>query len=257
MYPYHFRPKGYFVDMWKVFVAMPFDDRYQPVYTDLIIPSIDKVNKARQEGDRLTYYRGKDPKHTRAGWLEILEELYTARIVLGVLTGSNPNVFYELGIAHATQQMHRQLLIAEKGYTTEFDLKDLIYTTYSAADPAGSIDSLSGAIEDTLKMYEINQDRMVSLAQSRLSVIELQILWERGAESHFLIRTESPDKELNGYADLCHSRLLSLSTKVCKERIEYSHYWTDLGNALLNRLGIITNATMRERMRNYRKDFPV
>jgi len=189
MYPYHFRPKGYFVDMWKVFVAMPFDDRYQPVYTDLIIPSIDKVNKARQEGDRLTYYRGKDPKHTRAGWLEILEELYTARIVLGVLTGSNPNVFYELGIAHATQQMHRQLLIAEKGYTTEFDLKDLIYTT--------------------------------------------------------------------GYADLCHSRLLSLSTKVCKERIEYSHYWTDLGNALLNRLGIITNATMRERMRNYRKDFPV
>ena len=51
----------------------------------------------------------------------------TAQIVLGVLTDDNPNVFYELGIAHATQPITRQILIAENGYKPRFDTKDLIY----------------------------------------------------------------------------------------------------------------------------------
>ena len=114
MYPFNFMPKGGFIDQNKIFVAMPFSEDFEAIYKDLIEPAVNEANKNRADTEKLWLYRAKDPKHTRTGWLDILENLFTARIVMGVLTGDNPNVFYELGIAHATQQIERQILIAEK-----------------------------------------------------------------------------------------------------------------------------------------------
>lgn len=164
MYPYNFLQRKGFVDMRKVFIAMPFADAYEPIYTDLIVPSIRQVNNDRAENEQLTWYRGKDPRYTRAGWLEILENLVTSRIVIGVLTGDNPNVFYELGIAHATQQIERQLLLAEEGYRPKFDLKDLIFVKYDPGKFSASVSELAAALKDTLEIYDIASDRMVSLA---------------------------------------------------------------------------------------------
>lgn len=261
MYPYNFQPQRSFVDMRKIFIAMPFDKQYQGIYTDLIIPAIEKVNSELDENEKLEWYIGKDPKHTRSGWLEILENLYTARIVIGVLTGDNPNVFYELGISHATQQIERQLLIAEKNYNPKFDLKDLIYIKYDPENLSGSVDDLSEALKDTLKVYKTTEDRLASIAESRLSLVEFHVLMNYYHKSHFVFTADLDQWRLDGLAYLCHAGLLRLSKKVRKggkdKNIEYSYYWTDLGNIVLNRFARITKDEMNQRINEYQKHFKV
>lgn len=243
--------------MRKIFVAMPFADEYEPVYSDLIIPSIKKVNEHLGETEKLTWYRGKDPKHTRSGWLEILENLYTSRIILGVLSGDNPNVFYELGIAHATQQIERQLLIAEENYKAKFDLKDLIHIKYNSKNLRTSVPELSNAISDTMKVYDIIADHMVSLAESKLSYYEFDVMKKYGTTSHFYLPEDADSKHYDGLAYLCHAGLLRLSAKPDEGKIKYSYYWTDLGNAVLHRLKVIQEESLYHRMNEYRNAFSV
>jgi hypothetical protein len=265
MYPFDFRPKGGFIDTRKIFVAMPFADEYEQVYKDLIEPAVKKTNHSLGEDDQLCLYRAKDPKYTRTGWIEILENLYTARIVIGVLTGDNPNVFYELGIAHATQQIQRQLLIAKNGYKVKFDLKDLIYREYDPQKISASVDDLSDAIMETLKYYDIINDRMVSQAEARISRYELKVMTDFGGreKGHFFIRNDLPEilreEYMTGLTHLCHSALVRASFKPKDHdgKIEYSYYWTDLGNAVLFKLGIIKEETLLNRRKIYWKHFDV
>lgn len=255
MYPFNFRPRRGFVDLRKVFVAMPFAEEYESIYKDLIVPAIKEVNDDLEENEKLTWYRAKDPKYTRSGWIDILENLYTSRVILGVLTGDNANVFYELGIAHATQQLERQLLIAKEGYRSKFDLKDLIHTRYNPDNLSHCIPALASALRDTLKVYDINNDRMVSLAESRLSVYEFKFMIRYGIESHFFLPEGEDARHYEGLAHLCHSGLLRLSAKPHDSQIEYSYYWTDLGNAVLHRLGIIQKHSLEHRINKYHEIF--
>src|SRR4030065_2090680 len=148
MYAYDFRPKRKGIYHSLIFVAMPFDDKYSNIYDDLIDPATTKANKMLGYSGSLSLrtFRTKDDIRTTSGWINVLENLSTAQIVIGVLTGNNKNVFYELGIAHATQQIARQILIANKGYKPSFDTKDLIYLDYDKKNIAESIEPLAHKI---------------------------------------------------------------------------------------------------------------
>ena len=85
---------------------MPFAPEYDRVFTDLIQPAV--AIAANNLERSLSPYRTKGDPRTTSGWVEVLEHLYTAQVVLGVLTKEvNANVQYELGIAHATQPIRR------------------------------------------------------------------------------------------------------------------------------------------------------
>ena len=116
MYAYDFRPKRKGIDHSLIFVAMPFDDKYSNIYDDLIDPATTKANKMLGYSGSLSLrpFRTKDDIRTTSGWINVLEHLSTAQIVIGVLTGNNKNVFYELGIAHATQQIARSCCPAKR-----------------------------------------------------------------------------------------------------------------------------------------------
>ena len=117
MYPYDFRSVRKGINHNEVFIVMPFSAKLESVYTNLIVPAVSKTNELLERTGQniLQAYRSKDDIRTASGWINVLEHLTTAQIVLGVLTEDNANVFYELGIAHATQPITRQVLIAEKG----------------------------------------------------------------------------------------------------------------------------------------------
>lgn len=258
MYPFDFRPKGGFIDDKKIFVAMPFEDRFEIIYTDLIEPAIFALNENRNPNDKLFLYRAKDPRHTRTGWLNILENLFTSRVIIGVLTGDNPNVFYELGIVHATQQIERQILLAEKGYKIKFDLKDIIHCFYDPDDIEASKDDLSISINDTLKYYKLINDRLVSQAESKISRYELWVLNHFGSNSHFVIPELMSDRLFDAIAFLCHHGLLRLSTQPrVGGSIEFSYYWTDLGNAVLTKLNIVNEQERLDRSGKYWETFDV
>ncbi len=259
MYPFNFKVENNFIDFRKIFVVMPLAEKYNTVYTDLIVPAIDNVNKKFDEKNKLHYTRADDPKNTRSGWLEILENIFSSRIIIGVLTGNNANVFYELGIAHATQQIERQLLLAEEEYQPKFDLKDLIYVKYNPTKISESIPSLTESIIDTLKIYDMKKDRQISLALSKIGMYEFEIIKEFGKVSHFVLEKNIEQKYFIGLSFLCHTGLTRLSTKSINGGInlEYSFYWTNLGNAVLNRMQIINTEEMYKRFNEYHKFFDV
>ena len=260
MYPLtHFLSTEYFVRH-KIFIAMPFADEYENIYSELIIPAIETLNSGLSNDDKFTYYRGKDPRHTRSGWIEILDNLFSSHFILGVLSGDNVNVHYELGIAHATTQIERQILIAAENYTPRFDLKDLIFIKYSPDNLSSNVEDLVLAIQDTSQLYDVQFDRQVEKAANKISQYELEIILSKCNVTHFNLSGISDEKIVSALAYLCHSGLVKLSTKTTdlgnnKKNVEYSYYWTHLGNAVIHKLELLSYEDLVKRIKNYNRAF--
>jgi len=83
MYVNDFKPKRNGIDHSLVFVAMPFDDKYDNIYNELIVPATTLANAILGYEDNLSLrpFRTKDDIKTTSGWMNILENLFTARLL--------------------------------------------------------------------------------------------------------------------------------------------------------------------------------
>jgi len=97
------------------FVLMPFADRFQPIYDDHIRPAV--------EGVGLRCERADDIRGTNLITWDIWERINRARFLIAELTDRNPNVFYELGLAHALSK--DVILLTQSMDFVPFDLKAL------------------------------------------------------------------------------------------------------------------------------------
>jgi hypothetical protein len=99
----------------RCFVLMPFKADLQPVYSDHI--------KKVVEDQHLMCQRGDDIFSNSAIIEDIWESINRARIIIADLTGKNPNVFYEVGIAHVLGK--QVVLITQSIDDIPFDLRHL------------------------------------------------------------------------------------------------------------------------------------
>jgi len=271
MYPYNFTPTRKGLNPEEVFVVMPFANEYDQVYDDLVKPSL--VSAARSLKRSLMSYRTKGDLRTTSGWIEVMEHLYTAQVVLGVLTKQvNANVQYELGIAHATQPIRRQVLIAEENYEPAFDTKDMIFMKYSPSSLGDSVADLADRIQTALREWEVDQENIVRHAIAKITPFEFEIIMQWAPMRNFAVATSRSgpvDYELHiaqahghdkrymrgvfqrhcdAIGRLQRSGLLGLNTFADPPRVEFSYYWTDLGNLVLLKFGLIDEA---ERLQRY------
>lgn len=261
MYPYNYKTSFAGIDHRKIFVVMPLEEKYINVYKILIHGAVEEANKIlnyTKEEEKLFCRRADDDVTTRTGWERVLEDLMSAQIVLGVLTDKNPNVFYELGIAHSTQPITRQLLIANEKYDPAFDTKDLIFYKYNESDFATSIKDLAKWIIEVLKSYSIENEKIIKKARMSLGPYAFEVIMKRSKFSHFVIHSDKEEwkKEFEknegegsferftfGIQTLCFFRLLGLNTisrpKEDSVNVEFSYYWTSLGNSVLYMMKLI------------------
>ena len=75
----------------KVFVIMPFTDEFFESYEMI----------KEHFSDNFEFSHAGDEDNQQNILADIIPPIYTADIVLADLTGLNPNVMYELGIAHS------------------------------------------------------------------------------------------------------------------------------------------------------------
>lgn len=259
MYAHDFKPKRNGIDHSLIFVAMPFDDKYDSIFDDLIVPATAEANTILGYEDNLSLrpFRTKDDIRTTSGWMNILEHLFTAQIVIGVLTGNNQNVFYELGVAHATQQIARQILIAEKEYRRSFDTKDLIYLGYAEGNIAESIEPLANRIVDAIKTYNLENEKVVKNARGSVGPSGFHAIMNHGRTRNFAVHSAAlKDDDLlrSGLDILCQRGLLYLNTASKRDNdvynIEFSYYWTEIGNDVLKLLKIITEEELLQRRKD-------
>jgi hypothetical protein len=96
----------------KVFVVMQFSDPYQELYTDVI-------QEVAKDSGLEAYHVG---EVSGPGIIldDIVRGIAEAAVVIAEITPTNPNVFYELGYAHALRKP--TILLIEKGKPLPFDI---------------------------------------------------------------------------------------------------------------------------------------
>lgn len=97
----------------RIFVVMPFAKEFEDVYLLGIREVAEKM--------RFIVERADDIEHNENILSVIRGKIQAANAVIGDTTGSNPNVFYEIGYAHALEVP--TVLIARKGSSLPFDLQ--------------------------------------------------------------------------------------------------------------------------------------
>lgn len=105
----------------SVFVLMPFDEKFDPVYEAFIRPLF--------EGEGFEVNRADDIQSQGNILRDIIEAIVKSDLIVADLTDSNPNVYYEVGIAHAIGKP--VILVTQAIETLPFDLKPYRVVEYS------------------------------------------------------------------------------------------------------------------------------
>jgi len=109
-----------------VFMVMPFKKELTSVYIDHIKPVVTNMG--------LTIKRGDDPFSEHNIMRDIWSLTCNARIIIADCTGRNPNVFYEMGIAHTLGKL--LIPITQETEDIPFDIRGLRYIQYESS-PSG------------------------------------------------------------------------------------------------------------------------
>ena len=105
------------------FVLMPFDLEFMDVYTLGIKDCLEKAGVLAERVDEQVFHR--------EGILErIYNQIEIADLIVADMTGRNPNVFYEVGYAHAKNKLC--VLLTRNADDIPFDLKHHRHIVYNS-----------------------------------------------------------------------------------------------------------------------------
>ena len=118
------------------FIAMPFAPMFTAEYESVIRPSVERAG--------LSCIRGDEIYSKRNIVADVWKAIRECRLVIAELSGRNPNVLYEIGLAHAIGKP--VILLTRNEKDVPCDLKSLRYLVDETKDPFWG-KSLAGAIE--------------------------------------------------------------------------------------------------------------
>ena len=126
----------------NAFVAMQFSQPYNDVYSDAIRPLVEEIGYEVVRVDEIS----------QPGIIlnDIWSQLTEASVVIAEVTEANPNVYYEIGVAHALNKP--TVLLAQKGTKLPFDLGPhrCIFYENTIAGRARLLDSLRSSLSAVL-----------------------------------------------------------------------------------------------------------
>jgi hypothetical protein len=136
--PFFGRPEDK-LEVSDIFVLMAFQPELRPVYDDHIVSVANAM--------ALSVKRADDFFGTRAVMGDIWEAIRKAKVIVADCTGRNPNVFYEIGLAHVVGTP--VVLITQNSEDVPFDLRAIRYIQYQYT-PRG-MQKFEEVLTDTLK----------------------------------------------------------------------------------------------------------
>ena len=143
-----FGPAHYKVDSHLVFILMPFTEELTEIYNVLVKPVVEEFG--------LICRRADDIKSNKVIIQDIWKSICEARIIVADMSDLNPNVMYELGIAHTlgkeTILLYRK---TDKEIKFPFDLSHIRRIEYKNTVPGSK--ELGDALRITLKNVLHNQ----------------------------------------------------------------------------------------------------
>ncbi len=125
----------------QIFVLMPFHAKFKDYY---------RIIRETCARNGFKCIRGDEDYHSKEIFREILKNIAKSRLVIANIDGRNPNVFYELGIAHA---LGKDVIMTTQNIDeAPFDLKSKRVLVY------GSSKSLAMKLDMQLEMVRSQND---------------------------------------------------------------------------------------------------
>lgn len=141
-----FGPASFAIDPHLAFVLMPFTSDLTLIYNTLVKPTVEDPRFG------LICRRADDIKSNKTIIQDIWKSICEARLVIADLSGLNPNVMYELGVAHTVGK--DTILIYQGGQDLKFpfDLSHIRRIEYTNDAIGGKklVDELRATVESVL-----------------------------------------------------------------------------------------------------------
>ena len=140
----YFGPPLELVGQHDLFVLMPFVSTLTDVYRDHIVKVADSLGLKAKRGDDFF-----STDHVMA---DIWRAIWFSKAIIADCTSKNPNVFYEIGVAHTIGRP--VILITQNNDDVPFDLRDIRFIKYEftprgmAAFEATLKETLSAIVQD-------------------------------------------------------------------------------------------------------------
>jgi hypothetical protein len=148
-----------------VFVLMPFKEDFDDIY------KLGIKEAAKEVG---AYAERVDEQDFSEGILErIFNQINKADVIVADMTGRNPNVFYEVGYAHALGKI--VLLLTQNGDDIPFDLKNKQHIIYG--DTGGKIQSLRNELKPKLN-WAINESKRGKKEDDSIILVSISSEWQ-------------------------------------------------------------------------------
>lgn len=138
-----FGPASYEIDPRLAFVLMPFTGELTEIYTTLIKPTIENNEFS------LVCKRADDIRSNKAIMQDIWKSICEARLIIADLTGLNPNVMYELGVAHTLGKETLIIYRKDENIKFPFDIAHIRRIEYENTPVGGT--KLAAGLKATLQ----------------------------------------------------------------------------------------------------------
>jgi hypothetical protein len=114
------RGRSFSVDQELCFVLMPLKEPFNTVFQDHIKPTVERL--------RLRCIKADDIYGISGIMEDLWKQVCCARVIIAELTARNPNVFYEVGIAHIVGK--DVILTTQNINDSPFDLRAIRHIAY-------------------------------------------------------------------------------------------------------------------------------
>ena len=147
IYPKQFRNKRIPIEKNTCFFIMPFAEEF-----DIVYGTIKNGLQDNYICKRVDEISGSIPIINK-----ILVEILKSQFIIVDLSESNPNVFYELGIAHTFKDAQNIFLLKNKNSKVPFDITHLTYIEYDINNLKYVVAQLKKTISDNKSFSDLNE----------------------------------------------------------------------------------------------------
>jgi hypothetical protein len=126
------------------FVMMPFGESFDEYFKEIYYPAIEECNLTPRRADSI--YRPSPILH------DIWTFINDSKLIIADITGRNPNVMYELGLAHAVAKP--VIIVSNNIDDVPFDLRSLRILIYNIISPKWSSDLKNSIKSSILEILE-------------------------------------------------------------------------------------------------------
>jgi nucleoside 2-deoxyribosyltransferase len=154
------------------FVVMPYSEVFREYYDEIFNPAIEAAGLMPVLAEA---------QFTAQGMIDqVVDGIRSSKIVIADLTDERPNVFYEMGLAHAMSEP--VIILTQREESVPSDLKHyrwIPYKTVSATWANRLRNQLTKALEDVLGVLESSREGPSSLRPASMDAIQLAAIGQR------------------------------------------------------------------------------